>query len=204
MNNTLSKVLIFAAGAAVGSAVSWKLLKTKYEQIAREEIESVKEVFSRREEPVKEKTEEPEPGTVAEFIEKKPAAVSKYAAKLEEERIAYSKILEESEYVESEEFKAGGIKDPYPIEPEEFGEMDDYDEVSLVYFADGVLTDDKYELIDDVDAIVGEDFADHIGDYEDECVHIRNDARRTDYEILADSRNYFGDVHKSPHRQWEA
>ena len=40
-------VLIFAAGAAIGSAVTWKLIKTKYEQIANEEIESVKEFFGR-------------------------------------------------------------------------------------------------------------------------------------------------------------
>ena len=50
MKNQLSNIIIFAAGAAIGSAVTWKLLKTKYEQIAQEEIDSVKAVFSRREE----------------------------------------------------------------------------------------------------------------------------------------------------------
>ena len=41
----LSKVFIFAVGAAIGSAVTWKLVKTKYEKIANEEIESVKEIY---------------------------------------------------------------------------------------------------------------------------------------------------------------
>ena len=45
MKDTLNNVLIFAVGAAIGSAVTWKLLKTKYERIAQEEIDSVKEVF---------------------------------------------------------------------------------------------------------------------------------------------------------------
>ena len=36
-------VLVFAAGAAIGSAVTWKVVKTKYERFAQEEIESVKE-----------------------------------------------------------------------------------------------------------------------------------------------------------------
>ena len=46
MKGTLSKVLIFAAGAAVGSVVTWKICKNKYETLAQEEIDSVKEVFS--------------------------------------------------------------------------------------------------------------------------------------------------------------
>ena len=45
MNDTLSKVLIFVAGAAVGSVVTWRLVETKYKKIADEEIKSVKEVF---------------------------------------------------------------------------------------------------------------------------------------------------------------
>ena len=48
MKDTLSKIVIFAVGAGIGSAVTWKLLKAKYEQIAQEEIDSVKEVFSKR------------------------------------------------------------------------------------------------------------------------------------------------------------
>ena len=47
MNNSSKNVFIFAAGAAIGSVVTWKLLKTKYEHIAQEEIDSVKKVFSR-------------------------------------------------------------------------------------------------------------------------------------------------------------
>ena len=40
--------MIFFLGAGVGSLVTWKIVKTKYEQIAQEEIDSVKEVFSKR------------------------------------------------------------------------------------------------------------------------------------------------------------
>ena len=73
MNNKVVNVLMFAAGAAVGSVVTWKLVKTKYEQIARDEIASVKEVFSfRKSEPevfepkkseleTKDEDEEPDP-----------------------------------------------------------------------------------------------------------------------------------------------
>ena len=47
MNKGIS-VLIFAAGAAIGSLVTWKLTKTKYEAIANEEIKSVKEAWAKR------------------------------------------------------------------------------------------------------------------------------------------------------------
>ena len=50
MNTTLSKVLIFAAGAAIGSVVTWKVLdkklKDEYEQRLAEDTASIKESFS--------------------------------------------------------------------------------------------------------------------------------------------------------------
>ena len=45
MSEGLKNTIIFTVGAAIGSVVTWKILKTKYEQIANEEIESVKEVY---------------------------------------------------------------------------------------------------------------------------------------------------------------
>ena len=43
----LNKILIFSVGAAIGSVITWKLVKTKYERIAQEEIDSVKDVYSK-------------------------------------------------------------------------------------------------------------------------------------------------------------
>ena len=44
----INKILIFAAGVAIGSAVTWKLVKDKYKKLADEEIASVKEVWSKK------------------------------------------------------------------------------------------------------------------------------------------------------------
>ena len=46
MGDAMNKIFIFTLGAAVGSVVTWKLVKDKYARIAQEEIDSVKEVFS--------------------------------------------------------------------------------------------------------------------------------------------------------------
>ena len=47
MSKSMVNILIFAAGAAVGSLATWKFVETKYKRIAQEEIDSVKEVFYR-------------------------------------------------------------------------------------------------------------------------------------------------------------
>ena len=53
-----------------------------------------------------------------------------------------------------------------------------------------IITDENDEPIDDIDDIVGSDFAEHFGEYEDDSVFIRNDRLQCDYEILRDDRNY--------------
>jgi len=84
------------------------------------------------------------------------------------------------------------------ISPDSFGEMDDYNRISLTYYADGVLADEDDEVVDDVDATVGSDALNHFGEYEDDSVFVRNDSRKCDYEILLDTRNYADVVKKKP------
>ena len=50
----MNKLFIFIVGAAVGSIVTWKLVKDKYEKIADDAIEDVKRVFSKRKDNSKE------------------------------------------------------------------------------------------------------------------------------------------------------
>ena len=46
MNSKITNVLFFAAGAAIGSVATWKILKNRYERIVQEEIDSVKNAFN--------------------------------------------------------------------------------------------------------------------------------------------------------------
>ena len=77
------------------------------------------------------------------------------------------------------------------ISPEEFGEMG-YQTINLTYFADGVLVDDRYGVMeeDELEMAVGRDSLSHFGDYEEDSVHVRNEQREIDYEILLDPRTY--------------
>lgn len=195
MNNKIVNLVIFAVGAAIGSAVTWKLVKDKYAQIAQEEIDSVKEVYSKRESigtVIGKEISEEGLKVKAQFNGEKPS-LAEYAKKLSKEGyINYSEI-ENQEEGEDEADK------PYIIPPESFGELDDYDCVSLNYFEDEkILTNDWNEPIDNVDELVGLDSLNHFGEYENDSVFVRNDERKTDYEIILDWRKYSDVVNNPP------
>ena len=154
----------FVTGTMIGSAATWCFVKKKYERIAQEEIDSVKEVFAKKElnPQVKEMTktgEEVVKGLndgirqAAEQAKEKPDLVQ-YAAMVQK----YGGTVGEEKEVPMKE------KFPYVIPPEEFGEFDDYERISLTYYANGVLADDNNEVVDDVEDIVG-DALDHFGEY---------------------------------------
>ena len=131
--NTLIDIALLATGAAIGSVVTWKLLETKYERIAQEEIESVKEAFEEFKERLLQHDED-EPVSVPveperRSTEKPPLA--EYAARVQ--------ALEYGEE-EPEEKEEAQVDRPYVIEPDEFDELG-YETVTLYYYEDGTLTD---------------------------------------------------------------
>lgn len=189
MNYNITKVAIFLAGAAVGSVVTWKIVKTKYEQIAQEEIDSVKAVFSKNHEETEEDQGEEKPASdISNPIADKPN-IAEYVSTVE--KTGYDTFSKQKKEKTKEE-EANYMKDgPYVISPEEFGELDNYETISLTYYdGDGFLADDMDELVDDVDSTVGWDSLESFGEYEDDAVHVRNDKRKCDYEILRDLRKY--------------
>lgn len=167
MNNTLSNMIIFTVGAVLGSTVTWKLIKSKYEQIVKEELDSIRKSFKT--------DDEEELSTDTNFTELK-------------------NIIESNGYTNysntnNVENKEDEMEGPYVIPPEEFDE-NDYQTESLTYWADKVLTDDYGNIIEDVESLVGEDSLTHFGEYEDDSVFVRNDLLQVDFEILIDTRNY--------------
>lgn len=89
---------------------------------------------------------------------------------------------------------------PYVISPEEFGEGEEYEKISLTYYADQVLADENDELVEDVEGAVGFESLTHFGEYEDDSVFVRNDRLKCDYEILLDQRTYSDVVKTRPHQ----
>lgn len=179
MNNTIKNVLIFVAGGAIGSAVTWKLVKTKYENIAQEEIDSVKEVFANRQSVNScEKTVD----------EPKKSEVTYNPLRRITDALGYTEKEKEGEPVDG----------PYVITPQQFGEIEEYEKVTYTYYADGILVDEDKDVVEDVDGTVGEESLNHFGQYEPDSVYVRNDELKIDYEILLDLANYT-DIGR-PHR----
>ena len=189
----MDKAFAFAIGAAIGSFVTWKIVKNKYKQIADEEINSVKEVFARRysEKMSKEKLNENTNQTSLTLDE------TEKNANIQDDIAAYHELLDKLHYanidVDSLIAKKGGstVTDgPFVISPDEFGEDPNYHTVSLTLYEDGVLTDDYDDIVVDVDDWVGEDSLTHFGEYEADSVFVRNESMQTDFEILRDLRTY--------------
>lgn len=168
--NKLTNIFMFAGGAIIGSVVTWALVKTKYEQLAQEEIDSVKETFSSKKEEPTIIEEEPESEEVGNTMDR------------------YETILSNSGYTEEVE----DVNGPYVISPEEFDEDNDYETQSLTYYKDKVLADDWGRVIDteDIEEMVGLDSLTHFGEYEDDSVFVKNDRLKTYFEILLDERSY--------------
>lgn len=179
---------MFMAGATVGAAATWLYLKKYYEQIAQEEIDSVKAVFAERKPDFNTNNDEQNDNQhKADIAKLKPDLVD-YAAQLQKE--GYTNYTEHSQKNTAEEKDESMSDKPYIISPEEFGDYDNYTQISLTYYSDGVLADDEDEIVEDISETVGEDFADHFGDYEDDSVFVRNDRLRCDYEICRDNRTF--------------
>lgn len=195
MSNRSLFSLGFIIGAASGATVAWYLLKDKYETLAQEEIDSVKEVFARREQEMKDETVK---RNVAEGI--------KDSDRTKPDLKEYAEQLKKNGYTRYSDLSAddGGVSDkqtkPYVIPPEQFGDNEEHEQISLTYYADGVLADENDEVIEDVEDAVGIDSLNHFGEYEDDSVFVRNDARKCDYEILLDQRTYSEVAEEMPQR----
>lgn len=193
MKNKLLYFAMFAIGASIGSLATWQYTKKKYERIAQEEINSVKEVFLKNESIMKQEKNEvnSEVNNDKEHDE--------YNKILETENYVLETIEDDSEEEIEENPEDYYVEDKTPdeysddicvIPPEEFGEVEGYDIEYLTYYSDGILTDDFGEILEDPESSVGNEYMKHFGEHGDDSVYIRNNVYKCDYEILSDLRTY--------------
>lgn len=196
------KVIIFISGVAVGSFVTWRLLKEKYIRQTQEEINEVREHYRKK----KESEEVTVDSNGSTETNEKPDLIA-YAAKLTKNGyIDYTdpksivkatgdtidavvqKTNEES--LDPVILNDPSYQPPYIISPEDFAIDDEYTIVNLNYYIDGVLTDEDDNIVENVDDVVGLENLNHMGEYEDDALHIRNENYKCEYEILLSRRLY--------------
>lgn len=180
----MRKALAFMIGAAIGSVLTL-YFSQEIEEEKNEKILTWGDIKKEREEKLGKKQEKTLDEKGIKALRDKPDIMS------------YSKVLNKEGYTNYADVKNVRVEkryeakelQPYVIDPNDFGNEDEYETISLTYYADAVLADDLDELVDAAET-VGEDFASHFGEYEDDSVHIRNDKLKVDYEILKDERTY--------------
>lgn len=202
----------FVLGAAAGAGTAWYILKDKYERLAQEEIEEVREHYyiKMKADKLQEETySKPDPvespSDISERAKNKPD-ITEYAKKLSE--MDYTNYSSHYNVVDDEDLEEEEINpilyeyatdgDPIVIPPCEFGTEDTYSCITLTYYSDGYLTDEDKRPVENIEMTVGADFTDHFGEFEDDAVHVRNDRLRVYYEIIADDREYADVVETLP------
>lgn len=181
MTKTMVGILAFGTGCTVGYFTAKKLLEQKYEQLVMEEVEAVKEKLRKYR---KETSDDSE----ATYIP------------TEEEKKEYAQKVQDLGYAAADEDIPFDVP-PHVISPEDFGTIDEYDQISLTYYSDGVLADDDNRAMSDeeIEYAVGKESLTHFGEFEEDSVFVRNDRLKVDYEILLDGAKYSDILKQQPH-----
>lgn len=190
MNQKIINALVFTAGAAIGSVVTWRVMKAHYERYVQEEIDSFVEDWKGRmqhpnvlnedkweeEEEIDEDEEDSDETDVRDYhlLAKKygtPGDDAENDGEGEGDEVPYD-------------------NGPVVISPDEFGDGNfDHSLMGLTYYADGVLANDWFEVFD-IDETIGEEALEHFGDYAEDVVHVRNEHNCAEYEVVRDPRTF--------------
>lgn len=208
MKHSLKYILCFMLGAVSGVAASTYFLKNEHERILQEEVESLREFYKNKLNKNGVQTVVPMETELSEDDKKNPLIEkSTIARPTREEKkayIDYTKPYSNEDVTEDDVGEPSDIdidleeveqpkhdpEHPYIIKPEEFGDLEGYGAISLSYYADGILADENDEVVDSPEGTVGLDFQNHFGEYANDVVYIRNDAKWCDYEISKDLRTF--------------
>lgn len=201
----IKNVFVFVAGAGVGALITYKLVKDKYEEILEEEIESVKEVFGRNRtfngeivEMSDEEYEESVNNIVKEnqFNEKTEKLVykRKLGKVIDYDKKFKSSTLERAKDNRPKEDDSEPKEEPYVISVAEFNdEMVNHDKLTITYYElDETLTDEREEILTDIDSIVGSESLLCFGEESNDpdIVYVRNESLGADYEVIRVPKSY--------------
>lgn len=196
-------ILIFVSGIAVGGLSAWAYTKSYYKKVTEDKLEIIRNHYKKKQENMVEISTEhlrcwppEEQVTISNAGEEEMTDyIQKAVDYLSNSPIDYSHI--ETGVLPKEKI----VEDtPYEISSDEFGEFDDYECITLTYFLDEVLVDDQYQILDEPFELVGDiSLIEHdIGEFAEDCIYIRNDAKRCDFEIIYALETYKDYILKHP------
>lgn len=187
----IKRIVYFGLGVGVGIAATNRYYRLKYEDIALEEVESIRAVYDERVH-----NQETENEVVNQIYE----AITEYEQP-EDVGISESYLAEEYDELVND-YKTDDIMldKLYPIDDETFINTPvGYEVITLEYYeGDGILIEDG-EVVEDPQAIIGYiDVAKLFLEYEDgaETAYVRNEVLKIDYEVVKVDDSFMeGDAH---------
>lgn len=190
------------AGAVAGYFIAEKRLREKYNQLAEEEIDSMREHFRSRLVAKETKPDLADLGKKVEDLGYRPPVEEIGDDKAMPEEPETANIFESQIVWDMEKELAGRTpRIPYVIHVDERHESG-YTETTMTYFAgDDVLCDERDKVVNEPDDVVGIENLDRFGHGSNDpnVVYIRNDTLGVDVEVVRSERTYAEDVHGMTH-----
>lgn len=187
-----NELIAFVSGALIGSAITYIITKSYYKTIADEEIESVKQQYAKRDwEKIKRDTKKSAEGNSKKTYRADKGDLDEYVKNIRNNNYIPPNAPLRSKPSEDNR-KEVEIE---VISPEKFGENEEYDTIQLTYYNNDILTDDLDEVIENRDQVVGEEFINYFGVYEENAVYVVNRPHKAYYEILLDEDDYIVEDH---------
>lgn len=215
-----SVVCALALGSGAGYLVAKKQLETKYEKIAQKEIEEAKTFYAKTNKTGEFETidkafaalhpDEIDGGgpkmaaaatalTNYQGVSTKTTAPTKVDDKTVTEIVSnvFANTKREKDFSPEaleREIRNRTEEAPYVITKDEFmNNEQDYTQLTFTYYAgDGVLTDERDDIIEDSDVMVGDNNLVRFGDWSDDprIVYVRNHEKELEFEIALHDGKY--------------
>lgn len=175
----------FIAGFAGGMILGYYVSKTKFQELADKEIESVRKVYEKH---FKKNETKNTKQTPVQSVKSDKESYKNYADQYKGSDVDMSAPIPKKSIQTPKVVKKTNTT-PYVISPEQYQESE-YEADTLIYYSDKVLSDSDGNIIHNVNEVVGPEALSTFGRYEDDVVYVRDDNKKIDYEIIWESRTY--------------
>jgi hypothetical protein len=201
----VTAVVSLAAGLSAGYLFAKHQLRTAFDQQLKEEIQQTKEFYARLYK--KDEFETPEEAVEAlvpeaadalrkyQGISPAPSVSEEHRKQAQETLRNIFKTKEKTDTTIPEKEKQQRTEEaPFILEKDEFDEGElEYTQSTLTYYAgDGILTDARDDIIEEVDKTIGDNNVERFGygSGDPNVLYVRNDVLEIDFEVLRHEGTY--------------
>lgn len=211
MNEDTKRAAFFAGGVIVGGVATYFVVRKRFEehysQIATDEIASMRAYYAKKKDDLEQESADQKYKTKLEDLgywsdTERPSPNDLNAEQVEQETVETESNWDEEMLVMRDDgslhISEVGDPDrdfskPHLITQDEYDEEEVYTKIHVTYYEeDGVLTDHRDYVIEDVETVLGRFSPSNFGHIPDDpdIVLIRNPRLKADYEVSKDAGSY--------------